>query len=52
MFNISSLCDYFLSHGANINEKYYGETLLFYAAKHNSKETAELLISLGANIIK
>ncbi|EAY03496.1 hypothetical protein TVAG_450690 [Trichomonas vaginalis G3] len=50
MFNISSLCEYFLSHGANINEKYNEKTALFYAAEFNSKETAKLLISKGANI--
>ncbi|EAY22377.1 hypothetical protein TVAG_378560 [Trichomonas vaginalis G3] len=50
-FNIPSFCEYFLSNGANINEKYeYGETALHFAAINNSKETAELLISHGINI--
>ncbi|EAY13227.1 ankyrin repeat protein, putative [Trichomonas vaginalis G3] len=50
-FNISSLCEYFLSNGANINEKdKYGRTALHYAAYFNCKETAELLISHGVNI--
>ncbi|EAY15979.1 ankyrin repeat protein, putative [Trichomonas vaginalis G3] len=50
-FNILSLLKYFLSHGANINEKNEnGETALHIAALNNSKETAELLISHGANI--
>ncbi|EAY02571.1 ankyrin repeat protein, putative [Trichomonas vaginalis G3] len=51
IFNIPSLFEYFLSHGANINEKDEdGETALHLAAQHNSKETAELLLSHGANI--
>ncbi|EAX95192.1 hypothetical protein TVAG_032590 [Trichomonas vaginalis G3] len=51
MFNIPSLCEYFLSNGANVNEKgEYGQTALHYAACYNNKETAELLISHGANI--
>ncbi|EAX88791.1 hypothetical protein TVAG_200240 [Trichomonas vaginalis G3] len=50
-FDIPSLCEYFLSHGANINEKYDdGKTALHYAAERNSKETAELLIFHGINI--
>ncbi|EAY10590.1 ankyrin repeat protein, putative [Trichomonas vaginalis G3] len=51
IFNIRSLIEYFLSHGANINEKdENGVTALHYAAENNSKETAEVLISHGANI--
>ncbi|EAY14008.1 hypothetical protein TVAG_478330 [Trichomonas vaginalis G3] len=51
MFNIPSLCEYFLSNGANINTKdNYGETALHKAAEYNNKETAELLISHGINI--
>ncbi|EAY03991.1 hypothetical protein TVAG_195840 [Trichomonas vaginalis G3] len=42
-FDIPSLCEYFLSHGANIN-------YLRYAAGCNSKETIKLLISHGSNI--
>ncbi|EAX99883.1 hypothetical protein TVAG_222440 [Trichomonas vaginalis G3] len=51
LFSIPSLCEYFLSHGANINEKdKLRRTALFFAACTNSKETAEVLISHGANI--
>ena len=51
MFNIPSLCEYLLSHGANINKKdNNGCTALHYAACENSKEAVELLISHGANI--
>ncbi|EAX85515.1 hypothetical protein TVAG_240300 [Trichomonas vaginalis G3] len=51
MFDTPSLLEYFLSHGANINEKdNNGKTAFYFAAKHNSKETAEFLISHGANI--
>ncbi|EAX92064.1 hypothetical protein TVAG_460240 [Trichomonas vaginalis G3] len=50
-FNIPSLLEYFLSHGANINEKNnYGESALHYAVTDSGKETAEFLISHGANI--
>ncbi|EAY10364.1 hypothetical protein TVAG_109480 [Trichomonas vaginalis G3] len=49
--NILSLCEYFLSHDANINEKdKNGRTALHNAAENSSKEIAELLISHGANI--
>ncbi|EAY12721.1 hypothetical protein TVAG_117430 [Trichomonas vaginalis G3] len=51
MFNIPSLCEYFLSTGANINEKDIdGKTALHIAARYNCIETVELLISHGANI--
>ncbi|EAY09682.1 hypothetical protein TVAG_098180 [Trichomonas vaginalis G3] len=51
MFNIPSLCEYFLSLGVNINKKLSdGKTALHIAALHNSKEIAELLISHGINI--
>ncbi|EAY16767.1 ankyrin repeat protein, putative [Trichomonas vaginalis G3] len=50
IFDISSICEYFLSNGANINEKdKFGLTALHNAAEYNCKETAELLISHGAN---
>ncbi|EAY21110.1 hypothetical protein TVAG_282800 [Trichomonas vaginalis G3] len=51
IFDIPSFCEYFLSHGTNINEKnIYGKTALHIAAENNCKETAEFLISHGANI--
>ncbi|EAY13990.1 ankyrin repeat protein, putative [Trichomonas vaginalis G3] len=51
MFGITSLCEYFLSHGAKINDKDdFGKTALHYAAKYNNKEAAELLISCRAKI--
>ncbi|EAX90383.1 ankyrin repeat protein, putative [Trichomonas vaginalis G3] len=51
MFNIPSLTEYFLSHGANVNKTVEcGITALHIAALYNSKETAEVLISHGANV--
>ncbi|EAX95405.1 hypothetical protein TVAG_461780 [Trichomonas vaginalis G3] len=51
MFDIPSICECFISHGANINEKgFNGQTALHYAAIYNYKEIAELLISHGSNI--
>ncbi|EAY16869.1 hypothetical protein TVAG_150200 [Trichomonas vaginalis G3] len=51
MFKVPSLCEYLLSHGANIDEKdIYGDTALHKAAFYNSKETVEILILHGANI--
>ena len=51
IFNIPSLCEYFLSHGTKINGKDKdGKTALHTAAFRNCKETAELLISRGAKI--
>ncbi|EAX93107.1 ankyrin repeat protein, putative [Trichomonas vaginalis G3] len=51
MFNIPSLCEYFLSNGANINEKReYILTALHIAAQRNNKEVVEILLSHGANI--
>ncbi|EAY01266.1 hypothetical protein TVAG_027340 [Trichomonas vaginalis G3] len=50
-FAVPSFLEYFLSHGANINEKIeYGKTALHIAAKNNRKEIAEVLILHGANI--
>ncbi|EAY16290.1 hypothetical protein TVAG_423430 [Trichomonas vaginalis G3] len=50
-FNIPSLCEYFLSIGANVNGKdKYGQTALHRAVFNNSKEAAELLILHGINI--
>ena len=48
-FNTPSLCKYFLSNGANINEKdSFGKTALHYADENNNNATAELLISHSA----
>ena len=51
VLNIPSFCKYFLSHGAKINAKDEdGWIALYFAAGNNSKETAEFLISQGADI--
>ncbi|EAY03239.1 hypothetical protein TVAG_421260 [Trichomonas vaginalis G3] len=51
--NIISLIKYFLSFGPNINEEDRdGHSALYTAVCYNDKETAELLISHGANINK
>ena len=51
MFDIPSLCKFFLSHHANINYKdRCGNTALCNAVYYNSKEVAKFLISQGANI--
>ncbi|EAY16383.1 ankyrin repeat protein, putative [Trichomonas vaginalis G3] len=51
IFNIQSLCEYFLSHGANINEKDNGGlTALHIAVDSNQLEIVEFLLSHGANI--
>ncbi|EAY19107.1 hypothetical protein TVAG_189980 [Trichomonas vaginalis G3] len=50
-FKLSSLLEYFISNGANINAKTkYDFTALHVAAMNNFKETAEFLISKGADI--
>ncbi|EAY08312.1 ankyrin repeat protein, putative [Trichomonas vaginalis G3] len=50
-FDIQSLYEYFLSHGANINgKKYGGKTVLHIAVEDDRKDTVEFLISHGANI--
>ncbi|EAX88437.1 ankyrin repeat protein, putative [Trichomonas vaginalis G3] len=50
-FHLSSLLEYFISNGADINAKdKYGCTPLHYTASNNWKETAEILISNGADI--
>ncbi|EAY16911.1 hypothetical protein TVAG_150620 [Trichomonas vaginalis G3] len=51
LFNITSLCEYFLGLGADINAKSrYGATALHAAAVKNSKEMVQYLISLGADV--
>ena len=51
LFNITSLCEYFLGLGADINAKSrYGATALHAAAVKNSKEMVQYLISLGAYV--
>ncbi|EAY00149.1 hypothetical protein TVAG_330780 [Trichomonas vaginalis G3] len=51
LFDIPSLCEYFLLHGVDINAKNNdGQTALHKAAQNNLKEIAEFLISHGANI--
>ncbi|EAY08437.1 hypothetical protein TVAG_354960 [Trichomonas vaginalis G3] len=51
MFKTPSLVEYFLSHGANINEIIFdGSTALHFAAQSHSKETTEVLVSHGVNI--
>ncbi|EAX95817.1 ankyrin repeat protein, putative [Trichomonas vaginalis G3] len=50
-FHLSSLLEYLISNGADINAKNKdGCTSLHYAARNNNKETAEILISNGADI--
>ncbi|EAY15289.1 ankyrin repeat protein, putative [Trichomonas vaginalis G3] len=50
-FHLSSLLEYFISNGADINAKTKdGRTPLHYAALHNYKEIAKILISNGADI--
>ncbi|EAX97943.1 hypothetical protein TVAG_316080 [Trichomonas vaginalis G3] len=45
MFDTPSLCEYFITHGANIKEKDNdGHTALHIAAQYNHKEIAKLLI--------
>ncbi|EAY22543.1 ankyrin repeat protein, putative [Trichomonas vaginalis G3] len=50
-FHLSSLLEYFISNGADINAKGKNErTPLHIAVMQNNKETAEILISNGADI--
>ncbi|EAY19831.1 hypothetical protein TVAG_178750 [Trichomonas vaginalis G3] len=49
MFNIPSLCEYFLSLGVDINQK-NGSTALHITAQYNFTEVAEFLLLHGANI--
>ncbi|EAY18873.1 ankyrin repeat protein, putative [Trichomonas vaginalis G3] len=51
MFDISSLCEYFLSLGADVNTKNEnGEIVFHYTSLRNCKEIIELLLSHGADI--
>ncbi|EAX87642.1 hypothetical protein TVAG_226240 [Trichomonas vaginalis G3] len=51
LFNIPPFSEYFFARIKDINIKNQdGQTPLHYAAMNNSKDTAELLISHGANI--
>ncbi|EAX99713.1 ankyrin repeat protein, putative [Trichomonas vaginalis G3] len=53
MFDIPSLCDYFLSLGTNINARNSdGETALYFAVSYNCGATTEFLLSHGADINK
>ncbi|EAY12029.1 ankyrin repeat protein, putative [Trichomonas vaginalis G3] len=50
-FCIPSLCEYFLSHGADVNSKTeIGRTALHFAAEFNCIKIAESLISHGADV--
>ncbi|EAY21209.1 hypothetical protein TVAG_283780 [Trichomonas vaginalis G3] len=50
-FNIPSLCEYLISHEADINaSNEFGQTALCSAAWIDSKEIVEILINHGANI--
>ena len=50
-FHCKSLCEYLLSHGADINSKSpYGETAIHNAVLENCKEIVELLIIHGIEI--
>ena len=50
-FGIPSICEYFLSHGANINAKnQFEDTVLQIAVNNNNKEIVELFIKYGADV--
>ncbi|EAX93578.1 ankyrin repeat protein, putative [Trichomonas vaginalis G3] len=50
-FYLSSLSEYFISNGADINSKdRYRSTPLHYTVRNNKKEMAEILNSKGADI--
>ena len=51
LFNIPSLCEYFISHGADINAKNYrDQNALHIAARSNNVKITEFLISNGIDI--
>ncbi|EAY08459.1 ankyrin repeat protein, putative [Trichomonas vaginalis G3] len=51
MFNIPSLCEYLLSHGADINAKYIiDETPLHFTTEKYCIKTAEFFITHGVNV--
>ncbi|EAX96438.1 ankyrin repeat protein, putative [Trichomonas vaginalis G3] len=50
-FHLSSLVEYLISNGLDINAKdEVGQTPLHFAADHNCKEITEIFISNGADI--
>ncbi|EAY12808.1 hypothetical protein TVAG_221610 [Trichomonas vaginalis G3] len=60
-FCIPSLCDYLLTHGANIDaksldginynrDKYFSHAALYYALRYGNENVLELFISKGINI--
>ena len=51
IFNLPSLCEYFILHGASINEKDINrESALYYAVIQNENDVVELLLLHGVNI--
>ena len=50
LFDIPSLCEYFISKGADINARCYSFTALHLAAKKDCSKAANFLISKGANM--
>ena len=44
-----TLFEYLINHGANINIKHHGKTLLYHAVTNNHFPTVEYLLSKGAN---
>ncbi|EAY05419.1 hypothetical protein TVAG_197200 [Trichomonas vaginalis G3] len=50
LFNIPSLCEYFISKGADINANYYSFTALHLAAEEDCSKAAEFLISKGISM--
>ncbi|EAY02994.1 hypothetical protein TVAG_325660 [Trichomonas vaginalis G3] len=50
LFDIPSLCEYFISKGADINARCNDNTALHLAAKKDCSKAANFLISKGANM--